>query len=330
MLEFEVPIAFAFLLLPLLLYWLMPEFKDRGDAVRAPFFSRLVTLTGNEPRKAAVVLIKTWFQKFSWIVIWVLLACSLAAPQWVGEPIVRESSARDMMLIVDLSGSMDEQDFADDSGERISRLEAVKQVINDFIARRTGDRLALGVFGNSAFLQTSFTEDHSTVQALLDEVRVRMAGPQTMIGDAIGLAIKVFESSTSDNKVVILLTDGNDTSSKMPVARAAEIAAENDITIHTIAMGDPTTAGESALDLPVLQEISEISGGQFFLGLDRAELVQIYDELDRIEPELIETISYRPKRSLFHYPLAAAASLATIGALLLLTSGRRRKVQHAG
>ena len=323
MLAFEYPWAFAVLLLPLVLYWLLPEFRDRGDALRAPFFQRLAEVSGQSPRKAAVVVIKSWMQKVGWVLIWLLLATALARPEWVGEPVVRETSARDMMLIVDLSGSMEAEDFSAADGSKMSRLDAVKEVLHDFIERRSGDRLALAVFGNAAFLQTSFTEDHATVLALLDELQVRMAGPQTMIGDAIGLAIRVFESSESDNRVVVLLTDGNDTGSQMPVARAAQIAADNGITIHTIAMGDPQTVGESALDTPVLEEISEISGGRFFLGLNREELVDIYDELDRIEPELIETLSYRPKRALFHYPLGAALLLMMLGSFgLLLARGR--------
>ena len=329
MLQFEYQWAFAVVLLPFLMYWLAPEFRDRSEAVRAPFFARLVSITGASPRPAAVLLSKSWLQKAVWLAIWLLIVVSLARPQWVGDAIVRETSARDMLLIVDLSGSMDATDFADESGEKISRLDAVKAVLDDFITRRKGDRLGLAVFGNAAFLQNSFTDDHSTVRALLEELQVRMAGSQTMIGDSIGLAIKVFAASESDNKVVVLLTDGNDTGSQMPVARAATIAAENGITIHTVAIGDPTTVGESALDIPVLQEVAEITGGQFFVGLNRQELIGIYDELDNIEPELIETLSYRPKTSIFHYPLGAAVLLAVLFSVSLVLVNRRRRVNHA-
>lgn len=326
MLQFDYPWVLAITLLPVFMYWLAPEFRDRSEAVRAPFFNRLVSITGAKPTAAAVVLTKNWLQKLVWVTIWLLIVAALARPQWVGEPVVRETSARDMMLIVDLSGSMDARDFDGAAGEKISRLEAVKEVVGDFIERRRGDRLALAIFGSAAFLQTSFTDDHDTVRTLLDELQVRMAGPQTMIGDAIGLAIKVFEASESDNKVVVLLTDGNDTGSQMPVARAATIAAENGITIHTIAIGDPATVGESALDIPVLEDIAKISDGRFFLGLNRNELVGIYDELDRIEPELVESLAYRPTRSLFHYPLGVAIGLAILFSGLLVLFGRRRVV----
>jgi Ca-activated chloride channel family protein len=323
-LEFDLPLAFLLLPLPVLIYLVSPEFRDRGESVRAPFFRRLVDITGREPTRGAVVLTKRGLQRVAIVLIWIFVLSALAQPVWVGEPIVKETSARDMLLVVDLSGSMEANDFVDDSGEKITRLDAVKQVLNDFIERRKGDRLGLAVFGSAAFPQAPFTDDHEVVSALLDEVQVRMAGPRTVIGDALGLAIRLFESSDSDNKVVVMLTDGNDTGSQMPVARAAQIAADNGITVHTIAMGDPATVGEDKLDLDALEDISSTTDGHFFLALDRDALGGVYDELDRIEPELVETLSYQPKESLFHYPLGAAAVIVFLMALLLMlrTPGR--------
>jgi Ca-activated chloride channel family protein len=317
-LEFDLPLAFLALPLPLLIFLLSPEFRDRGEAIRAPFFQRLVTLSGKIPESGAVVLLKRGLQKVSVILIWLLVVTALARPVWVGEPIVKEVSARDMLLVVDLSGSMEAKDFAGADGKQVTRLDAVQDVLREFIERRSGDRLGLAVFGNTAYPQAPFTEDHEVVRALLAELQPRMAGPRTMIGDALGLAIRLFEASESANKVVILLTDGNDTGSKMPVSRAAQIAADNGITVHTIAMGDPETVGEDALDVKALEEISTITAGRFFLALDREELQGVYDALDRIEPALIETVSYQPKRSLFHLPLAAAVALMSLLALVML------------
>ena len=323
MLEFDQAWAFLLLPLPLLLYWLAPAYRDRGEAVRAPFFLRLVALTGRQPATGAIVASKGALQKINIVLTWLLVVTALARPVWAGEPIVRETAARDMLLIVDLSGSMEARDFANAEGALISRLDAVKQVLDGFIARRVGDRLGLAVFGNSAFLQAPFTEDHATVRQLLDELRPRMAGPRTMIGDAIGLAVRLFDASDAENRVVIMLTDGNDSGSRMPVGRAAEIASENGITVHTIAMGDPATVGEQELDIPVLEEISEITGGRFFLALDRNELDAVYVELDRLEPEEIETLSYRPRQSLFHYPLAAMTVMFLLFSVAMLRRGRR-------
>jgi Ca-activated chloride channel family protein len=311
-LSFELPWAFALLGLPLLVHAFAPEYRDESEAVRAPFFRRLVDLTGTLPREGAVVIRKRSWQKLYHVVAWGLAVLALARPVWVGEPIVRETPARDLMLIVDLSGSMEERDFVGFDDDPISRLDAVKAVLSDFIARRENDRLALAVFGTAAFLQAPFTEDRGVVEALLGELRPRMAGPQTMIGDAIGLSVRLFEASEKQNKVVILLTDGNDTGSKMPVRRAAEIAAEEGITIHTIAMGDPTTVGEQALDTETLETISRVTGGSFFLALDRTELDAIYAELDHLEPEKVDTISYRPKRPLYWLPLAVQLGFAVL------------------
>ena len=161
------------------------------------------------------------------------------------------------------------------------------------------------MFGQAAFLQAPFTEDREVVGALLEELQPRMAGAQTMIGDAIGLAVRLFEASEKQNKVVVLLTDGNDTGSKMPVGRAAEIAGEDGITIHTIAMGDPATVGEQALDTKALEGVSGATGGRSFLALDRDALESVYVELDRLEPERVDTLSYRPKHTLHWVPLAA-------------------------
>ncbi len=327
MLEFDLPLAFLMLPLPVLIYWLGPEFRDRGEALRTPFFSQMVALTGRDPKTGAVVLTKTLWQKLINVLIWLLVVTALARPEWAEEPIVRETATRDLLLLVDLSGSMEAKDFTSMEGTQISRLDAVKEVLDEFIDKRDSDRIGLAVFGTSAFPQAPFTEDRDTIKFLLEELQPRMAGPQTMIGDSIGLAVRLFESSEMDKKVAIILTDGNDTGSRMPVARAAEIAAENDITIHTIAMGDPTTVGEEALDIPVLKEISALTDGRFFLALNRGELDSIYAELDRLEPSDVETVSYRPKRALFHYPLIAVAALYVLLALMMLAA--RRRPAHA-
>jgi Ca-activated chloride channel family protein len=328
-LQFEYPWAFALLPLPVLVYWLTADFRDRGKTLRAPFFNRIVGLTGRQPHTGAMVLRKGRLQRGNAVLTWLLVVTALARPIWAGDPIVQEKAARDMLLIVDLSGSMQEQDFTGTSGETISRLDAVKQVLRDFVARRKGDRLGLAVFGDAAFPQAPFTTDHGTVLSLLDELQVGMAGPKTMIGDAIGLSVRLFEGSDTENKVAILLTDGNDTGSKMPVARAADIAADNGVTIYTIAMGDPTTVGEQELDLGTLEGVSAATGGASFLALDRDALETIYDRLDKLEPQILESLSYRPKRPLFHYPLAALMISNLLLSGIMLARARRRDTAHA-
>lgn len=329
MLQFDLPFAFALLPLPILVYMLSPEFRDSGEAMRAPFFTRLVEITGQTPKAGAVVLLKDRLQKANFFLTWLLVVVALAQPVRVGEPIVQEISARDMLLIVDLSSSMDETDFTNEQGEKISRVDATKLVLGDFIARRESDRLGLAVFGSAAFPQVPFTDDHSTVLTLLDELRTSMAGPKTMIGDAIGLAIRLFDASEAENKVAILLTDGNDTGSQIPVVTAAGIAAENGITIHTIAMGDPETAGEQKLDTDTLKEVANATGGGFFLALDSQELSRVYVELDQLEAEKLETLSYQPKRPLFHYPLGVLIVVNLVLAAFMLRAASSRGRGHA-
>jgi len=320
-----MPWAFGLLLAPIFVVWLAPEFRDESEAVRAPFFRRLVDLSGALPTEGAVVVRKRNWQRIYHVFAWVLVVSALAAPVWVGDPILEHRPARDLMLVVDLSGSMEEQDFKRIDGTSSTRLDAVKTVLSDFIARRENDRLALSVFGTSAYLQAPFTEDRSVVESLLGELQPRMAGPRTMIGDAIGLAVRLFEPSEKQNKVVILLTDGNDTGSDMPVLRAAQIAAEEGITIHTIAMGDPETVGEQALDVETLEEIAATTGGSFFSALDTRELDSIYLELDRLEPDRVDTLSYRPKQPLHWVPLAflVVAGVVLFNLMLRIGGGAR-------
>jgi Ca-activated chloride channel family protein len=330
MLEFAHLWMFALLPVPLLIWWLVPAYKEPRSAIRVPFFDELVARGGQTPQRGAVVLRRSLIQRVGLPIVWALVVVTLARPQWVEEPITKIQAARDLMLAVDLSGSMEATDFEDADGNRIQRLDAVKGVLDDFMSRREGDRLGLIFFGSDAFLQVPFTQDHDTCRALLDEARVRMAGPQTMIGDAIGLAIKRFEQSEVDNRVLILLTDGNDTGSKIPPARAAEIAAGKGVTIHTVAVGDPETVGEQKLDEAVLKEIARVTDGRFFSANDRGQLEGIYRELDQLEAREFETLSHRPTRPLFHWPLGAAVVLligyhAATAALAHL----RRRAGHA-
>jgi Ca-activated chloride channel family protein len=269
-------------------------------------------------------------QKILGPIVWVLVVISLARPQWVEDPIEKIQSARDLMLAVDISQSMETSDFVDPEGNRVSRLDAVKLVLDDFIARRKGDRIGLVLFGAQPFVQVPFTLDHDAARILLGETEVGMAGPRTVVGDAIGLSVKVFENSQADQRVLILLTDGNDTGSKIPPPKAAEIAGRENITIHTIAIGDPEGAGEDMVDLAVMEDIAGQTGGLSFRAENRGSLEGIYRELDAIEPQDFETLSYRPKRPLYYYP-AGAAILLVFGYHLvmllvtLLTASRREE-----
>jgi Ca-activated chloride channel homolog len=330
MLQFEHPWLFLLLLLQPLIWWLSPPYKEQREALQIPYLQRLANLTGQTPSKAAVVLRRHRALVFLLPLWWVLIVVALARPVWLADPIEKTESTRDLMLLVDLSGSMETEDFKDPRGQRISRLDAVKGVLDEFIERRKSDRLGLIVFGNEPFLQVPFTRDHDVVRALLGQTRTKMAGVQTAIGDAIGLALKHFESSTSEHRVVVLLTDGNDTGSKVPPRKAAEIASQRGISIHTVAVGDPKAAGEEKMDIESLQAISTATKGSFFRADDRAQLDTIYRKLDEIEPEKIKTISYRPRYALFQWPAGAVlVTLLAYHLLMALLSRRHGALKEA-
>ena len=303
--------------LPVLVWLLLPPYKEEQIAVRFPFFERLTAAAGLKPAPGAVVLRSNWLQKVIAPFCWGLLVLALARPVYVEPPIQRIQPARDLMLALDISQSMETNDFISPEGKRITRIAAVKRVVDGFIQRRTGDRIGLIVFGAAAYPEAPFTLDHETCRALLRQTQAGMAGPQTMIGDAIGLAIKEFERSEAKDRILILLTDGNDTGSRMPPEKAAEIARDRGVKIHTVAIGDPNATGGDKVDIRLMRAISGVTGGRFFLGQDERQLNDVYATLDRITPQNYKTESYRPKRQLFMYPLAIAVFLV-VGYHLLM------------
>lgn len=329
--EFEHPLWFIILPLPLVVYFLVPAYRTKQMAIKVPFFSQLVDAIGETPSEGASQLTPSWWQRATLIISWLLVVTAMAKPTVLGEPQVRESLGRDVMVVVDLSGSMAEQDFTSKTGEKISRLDAAKEVLSDFAKTRKGDRLGLILFGDAAFVQTPFTPDQKVWLELLNQTDVAMAGQSTHLGDAIGLAIKVFEQSEksrtdveeSKEKVAIVLTDGNDTGSFVEPIDAAKVAKAKDVRIHVIAMGDPQTVGETALDMNTIKRIAKESGGEAFEALNRDELAKAYDEIGKLEPQLYESTTYRPKQSLHHYLMALVVAMY-LTAFSLATFKRRR------
>lgn len=329
MLIFDLPWALVVLPLPLLVWWLLPPYREASRAVRIPFFEDAAQAAGLTPARGAIVLKTNWIQKALAPLCWGLIVTAAAGLQWVEPPIERVEAARDLMLAIDLSQSMETKDFTDRRGRRVDRLTAVKEVVDDFIGRRKGDRIGLIVFGSAAFPQAPLTLDHATVRVLLDEIRIGMAGPQTSIGDAIGVAVKMTEHSKMKERVLILLTDGNDTASKLPPGQAAKIAKQHGITIHTIGIGNPHAEGEQRVDLRALEQLAEATGGRSFRGDQRQGLEGIYKTLDEITPENVKRSRYRPKRALYYYPLGAAALLLAGYHLVMIgwiTIGRKHEI----
>ena len=329
MLELAHPWALALLVLPVLMR-LLPAYKESRDSVKVPFFDKLVELSQQRPQSGAMILRRDRAQRFLVGFMWLCLVVSAAKPEWIGAPVEQQKSGRDLMIGVDLSGSMEARDFTLPGGQTVDRLQAVKYVLEDLADQRASDRLGLIVFGTAAYLQTPFTDDHLVWAKLLEETEIGMAGQSTVFGDAIGLAIKLFMESDSDNRVLIMLTDGNDTGSTVPPVDAAKVAATKDIRIYTIAIGDPAAVGEEALDIETLERVSEVTGGQHFQALDQDQLRGAYEAIGELEPELYETISYRPRQSLHWVPVGLAVALYLVyHSLAAWRSARRPGPGHA-
>ncbi len=327
-LEFAYPVLFFLAPLPVLLTALGKPFQSRFEAIHVPFFTEVAAAARATPSSGAVVLQRGWFERSTSILVWLLLLAALARPQWVDPPVERIQPGRDLLLAVDISQSMDETDFPGESGKRMQRLAAVKQVLDQFIATRTGDRIGLVVFGDGAFVHVPFTLDHELLRQMLAELQVGMAGARTKIGDAIGLAIKMFAASDARHKVMIVLSDGNDTGSKIPPETAATIADQRGVTMHAVAIGDPATQGNEKVQLATLQDIARIGHGSFALGTDQRQLAAIYQSLDALEKQDFQTLSYRARHPLFQWPLGLAVALMGILQLLLMLSATWRRMRH--
>ncbi len=340
MLSFEFPWAIYCLPLPLLAYWLLPKAKQQQAAVRVPFYSELAALQ----HQASSTVQQRKLRLTSLIIIWLCLVFAAAGPTWMGDPISLPSSGRDLLLAVDLSGSMKIEDMQV-RGEAAQRITAVKVVLNDFIQRRKGDRLGLVLFGSQAYVQAPLTFDRTTVQRFLKEAQIGFAGEEnTAIGDAIGLSVKRLRERPGDRHVMILLTDGQNNGGEVKPIPAAKLAAENNIVIYTIGVGAdemvmPGLFGSNFgsrrvnpsadLDEKTLQEIAQLTGGSYFRARNPEELAAIYHMLDELEPIEDNPETFRPQKALFYWPLAIAlimSGLIALGQLPwrhLFTTGHR-------
>lgn len=315
----DLPWLLLLLPLPWLLQRWLPGTRLRQDALRLPFFHQLAGPLGLTPANAAgssTGLLAALLEGAAWC----LLVLALAAPSRLEPPLVKQQPLRDLLLAVDSSMSMANTDTEDER----TRLQAVQQVVDGFIQRRASDRLGLLVFGDQPFTQTSFTQDHATLRQLLAELQPGIAGPRTALGDSIGLAIRLFQQSQSPARVVILLSDGSDTSSRKLPDDAAQIAHEQGIVIHTIGFGDPDAEGEQRLDAKQLQRIASTTGGRYLHASNQQELAAAFDALDQLTPQLQQRLEFQPRTPLYYYPLAAAIALLLMRLLLSVSLLRRR------
>jgi len=325
MIQFAWPWLFAVLPLPLLIRWLLPRAEQQQQALRVPFYEQ-VKHAGSPVSSSQG---KRW-HGWAALVIWLLLVVSAARPEWVGEPVSLPVDARDMMIAVDISGSMKQTDLQLDD-EPATRLQVVKSVLADFIERRKGDRLGLLLFGTQAYLQAPLTFDRTTVATLLTEAQIGFAGEKTAIGDAIGLAIKRLQAQPAESRTLLLLTDGANTAGEVSPEQAAQLAQQEGITIHTIGVGADEMVTEGGLfgfgkrrinpsielDEKLLTQIAEQTGGRYFRAKNTQQLEQIYTLLDQIEPIAQDAQSYLLIKAIFSWPLALALALSALWGLSL-------------
>jgi Ca-activated chloride channel family protein len=325
--ELQWPWLLAALPLPLLARWLLPAHRPRAArALRLPFLRDLPGALGQDGSAPTLGL-----RLLAWLG-WALLVLAAARPQWLGEPVSLPVSGRDLMLAVDVSGSMQQQDYVM-NGQPLNRLQLVQQVAGRFVERREGDRLGLILFGSRAYVQTPLTYDRDTVRAFLHDSVIGLAGRETAVGDAIALAVKRLRRQPEDNRVLILLTDGANTAGNIAPLEAAKVAAENGVRIYTIGIGGGplNSTGPfgmrllrrpSDLDPATLQAVADATGGRFFQATDTEQLERVYAELDRLEPSVRDERSYRPMRALFHWPAGLALLISALIGLLHTTGPR--------
>lgn len=313
-----------FLLLPL--PWLVrlvfkPAQQQAGRALKVPFLEDF-----QQGKQAFSRSWHSWLALLLEALAWLMLLTAAARPVWIGDTVSLPMQGRDLMMAVDLSGSMQEQDFILNR-QVVDRLVATKAVAGEFISKRSGDRIGLVLFGDQAYLQAPLTFDRHTVLQLLKESAIGLAGERTAIGDAIGLALKRLQNSPEKNRVLILMTDGANTAGSVSPLEAADMAAAAGLKIYTVGIGSESDAARSLfgfqlmnpnadLDERSLRAIADKTGGQYFRARDTEEFHKIYAELDRLEPVEQAAQQWRPQQELFRWPLLAAFILVLLTAVL--------------
>ncbi|THB74845.1 MAG: VWA domain-containing protein [Gammaproteobacteria bacterium] len=313
------PLLLLFLPLPFLLRLILPSRQaQQGAALRVPFFTQISRLGGD-----GQVATSSPLKLILMSLIWSLLLIAAARPQWLGEPIEVPVEGRNLMLAVDVSGSMKEEDMVLDGNYR-DRLSIVKNIAEQFIDKRVGDRVGLILFGTNAYIQAPLSFDRKTVNLLVEESQIGIAGEKTAIGDAIGLAVKRLREIDSKDKVLILLTDGENTAGSVDPIKAGKIAAEAGLKIYTIGIGADeayrrTFFGmrqkynpSAGLDEKTLKQIAADTGARYFRARSTKELEEIYHDIDKLEPVVGEGEVFRPVTELYYIPLVIAYLLTLV------------------
>ncbi len=332
MFEFEWIWVFLLVPLPWLIGLLLPEREASSAALRVPNLDQWLTVKKKDHTSFASVRKSAWLLYLAWF----FLIVAGAKPMWIGDPVTLPVSGRDLMLAVDLSGSMENPDFLLD-GEKVDRLTVVKKVAGEFISRREGDRIGLVLFGKRAYVQTPLTFDRETVKYMLQEAEIGLAGKETAIGDGIGLAAKRLQNRPAESRVLILLTDGANTAGEIEPLKAAELAKNLGLKIYTIGVGADRMEVQSFfgsrivnpsadLDEATLTKIASLTGGAYFRAKDTQGLERVYEALDLLEPSAKEVETLRPQAALYYWPLGLGLVLALLYSLIRLSTPKGRSL----
>ena len=308
MYQFIWPFVLFLLPLPWIVRQVMKPSVQKSigvDALKVPFFNRLKSLQGTTTIGARFV------HPLVWILAWVCFVIAAARPVWVGHPIPLEHEARNIVLTLDVSGSMEEEDF-DINGRPITRLDIVKQLASDFIEKRKGDNLGLVIFGSEAYTYIPLSPDTQTLNSLMDEINVGIAGSQTAMGDALAMATQTASAVPDNARIVILMSDGFANAGVVQMDQALQVAQKANVKVYTIGIGSDQQALQdflgfvqtgSSLDLDetTLQKIAETTGGRYFRAKSTADLKQIYDIIDQLETTPTEENSVTPRKEIAYW-----------------------------
>lgn len=310
--DFAWPWAGLLLLLPLVTRYLPQPGKTVPEKVRVPFLPSLIDalkLDARPERGSRRGALLFWL-------IWSLLICALARPEYLTPPQYITRPMRDIVLIIDVSGSMGKTDV--EGG--ITRQQAVQDSLRKFVASRRSDRIGMVIFATKAWPFAPISEDKQALQTRINQLAPGMIGQQTAIGDALGVAVKVLDAGPDSraDKLAILLTDGNDTASQLPPMLAAKLAAEHHVQVHTIAFGDPNSRDNDKVDLALLQRIAKTTGGHAWTAArSGSALDEVWQKIDAITPVQVQSLGWSWHKALYPWPLSTALLL-----LLTLAVGR--------
>lgn len=310
--DFAWPWAGLLIFLPLIGRYFLSQDREVSEQVRVPFLPELIDelkLNSQPVRTGKLSSLLFWL-------VWILLVTALARPEYLTPPQHIQKPMRDVVLILDVSGSMAKNDVPGGT----TRLQAVQDSVRKFVAARQSDRIGLVIFASQAWPFAPVSEDKQALQTRINQLAPGMIGQQTAIGDALGVGVKLLDSTADKDasKLAILLTDGNDTASQLAPPLAAQLAAAHHVQVHTIAFGDVNSTGDDKVDLALMQNIAAITGGKSWTAANTgAALDSVWQEIDAITPVEVKSIGWS-----WHVPLYSWPLLLALGLLIVLAVGR--------